>query len=169
VTNSTPPGPDWVLIPVAPGNAFQDHNLESWARLDGDEPVIGFRVLPQHCNPRKVCHGGLMMTFFDFLLPTLSRFDADADDTFTPTVSITTNFIAPAALGDWLEGRAKTLRRTSSLVFIEGTVRSGDTIVAQASGIFKRRKPDGRLAHSAVLLERMREARRLHDHAGIAP
>lgn len=160
MTQVSPPSPDWVLVPVAPGNAFQDLVLEIWARLDGDGPVLGFRVQPHHCNPRKICHGGLMMTFFDFLLPTLSRFDEDADDAFTPTVSLTTNFMAPALLDDWLEGRAKTMRRTNGLVFIDGTVSSGGTIVAQASGIFKRRRPDGRVAHSAVLLERMREARR---------
>jgi acyl-coenzyme A thioesterase PaaI-like protein len=149
---------DWVLVPAAPGNAFQERNLEIWARLDRDEPIVGFRVLPHHCNPRKVCHGGLMMTFFDFLLPTLSRFDEDADDYFTPTVSVTTNFLAPVLLGDWLEGRATTLRRTNGLVFIDGVVTSGDTVVAQASGIFKRRRPDGRFAHTAALLERMRQA-----------
>ena len=162
MTDRAPPGSDWVPVLAAPGNAFQERNLEVWARLDGDEPVVGFRVLPHHCNPRKVCHGGMIMTFFDFLLPTLSRFDEDedADDSFTPTVSVTTNFLAPALLGDWLEGRATTLRRTNGLVFIDGVVSSGDTVVAQASGIFKRRRPDGRLAHTATLLERMREAQR---------
>jgi acyl-coenzyme A thioesterase PaaI-like protein len=162
VTDQAPPSPEWVLVPATPGNAFQELVLQIWARLDGDEPVLGFRVLPHHCNPRKVCHGGLMMTYFDFLLPTLSRFDEDADDAFTPTVSLTTNFIAPALLGDWLEGHARTLRRTNGLVFIDGSVSNGETIVAQASGIFKRRRPDGRVAHSAVLLERMRKARRTH-------
>jgi acyl-coenzyme A thioesterase PaaI-like protein len=158
VTDQTPPTSDWILVPVAPNNAFQELVLEIWARLDGDEPALGFRVLPHHCNPRKVCHGGLVMTFFDFLLPTLSRFDEDADDTFTPTVSLTTNFLAPALLGEWLEGRAKTLRRTNGLVFIDGVISNGTSVVAQASGIFKRRRPDGRVAHSAALLERMREA-----------
>lgn len=162
MTDGSPPSPDWVLVPIAPGNAFQERNLEIWARLDGDAPVLGFRVLPHHCNPRKVCHGGLMMTFFDFLLPTLSRFDDGADDSFTPTISVTTNFLAPALLGEWLEGRARTLRRTNGLVFVDGVVSNRDLVVAQASGIFKRRKPDGRVAHSAVLLTRMREAQRQH-------
>jgi uncharacterized protein (TIGR00369 family) len=160
VTEATPPGREWVLVPVAPGNAFQDHVLEVWARLVDDEPVLGFRVLPHHCNPRNVCHGGLMMTFFDFLLPTLSRLADHSDDSFTPTVSLTTNFLAPAALGEWLEGRARTLRRTNSLVFIEGSVSNGEQVIAQATGIFKRRRPDGRLAHSAALLDRLREAQR---------
>jgi uncharacterized protein (TIGR00369 family) len=160
MTQTTPPSAGWVLVPVAPGNAFQELVLEIWARLDGDEPVLGFRVLPHHCNPRNVCHGGLMMTFFDFLLPTLSRLEDHVDDSFTPTVSLTTNFLAPASLGEWLEGRARTLRRTNSLVFLEGSVSNGDHLVAQATGIFKRRRPDGRLARSAELLERLREAQR---------
>jgi len=147
-----------VLVPVAPGNAFQELVLRVWARLDGDESVLGFRVEPHHCNGRKVCHGGLMMTYFDFLLPTLSRLEDHADDTFTPTVSLTTNFLAPAMLGAWLEGRARTLRRTNHLVFIEGTVSDGEQAIAQATGIFKRRQPDGRFARSAELLARMREA-----------
>ncbi len=158
MTVAPPPGAGWVLVPVAPGNSFQELVLAVWARLDSDEPILGFRVQPQHCNPRKVCHGGLMMTFFDFLLPTLSRLEDHVDDSFTPTVSLTTNFLAPAVLGEWLEGRARTLRRTGSLVFIEGSVSNGEQVVAQATGIFKRRKPDGRLARSAELLERLREA-----------
>lgn len=153
-----PPGPQWVAISASPGNAFQEMVLDAWGRLEGDCPVIGFRVHQKQCNPRSICHGGMLMTFADFFLPTIARLLHEDDDSFTPTVSLTTMFLAPARLGSWVEGRANVLRRSRNLLFVEGLATSDGEPVMQVSGIFKRGDPDGRTAHSALLLDRLRMA-----------
>lgn len=154
----SPPGPGWVAIAASPGNAFQEMVLDAWGRLEDQSPVIGFRVQPRHCNPRSICHGGMLVTFADFFLPTIARLSHDDDDSFTPTVSLTTQFLAPASLGEWVEGRANVLRRSKNLLFVEGLATCEGTPVMQVSGIFKRGGADGRKAGSALLLERLRAA-----------
>lgn len=157
--NDAPPGQGWVTLPGYPGNHFHNGLLEASGRLDGDEPVIGFRVLSRHCNPRQTCHGGMLMTFCDYVLPTIARLTDPDHDHFTPTISMNISFLAPARLGAWVEGRAKTLRRSANLLFVDGLITADGKAVVHASGIFKRGNPDERRAGSAALLERLRAAR----------
>jgi len=147
------------MIPGYEGNSFHNAILQAWGRLEGDEPVIGLRVEQKHCNPRQTCHGGMLMTFCDYVLPTIARLTDPDHDHFTPTISMNINFLAPAPLGAWIEGRARILRRSANLLFIDGTISAGDRPVVQASGIFKRGNPDARRAGSAALLEQLKTAR----------
>ena len=152
------PDDGWIPVESHPDNAFQNLVLSAWGRLEGDQPIIGFRVAPKHCNSRGVCHGGMLVVFCDFFLPTAARLTHEQDDSYTPTVSLTTNFLAPAPVGSWTVGHARVLRRTSNLLFVDGLVTADATPVLQVSGIFKRGGADGRRAGSAALLERLQEA-----------
>ena len=150
---SEAPGPEWISISPNPGNLFQKLVLDAWGRLEGDDPVFGFRVQQHHCNSRQICHGGMLMTFCDYILPAIARLKSAQDVGFTPTVSMTTNFIAPAKLGTWLEGRANVLRRSTHLVFVEGVVKHADTIIVQVSGIFKQSGGEGLLPRSPSMID----------------
>ena len=151
-----PPGEGWIAMSAYPGNRFQEHVLDAWGAMEGEVPVVGFRVAPHQSNPRGACHGGMLMTFCDYLLPTIARLADPHSDVFTPTVSMTVNFLAPAPLGAWLVGRATMRRRTSNLVFVDGMISDGATAIVQASGIFKGGKHDARRAGSGAMLERLR-------------
>lgn len=151
-----PPG--YIRLKPAPGNAFQPHVFDAWGKLDEGSPVIGFRVAPIHCGSGDRCHGGMLMTFCDFFLPNIARLLHEEDDSFTPTISIDVNFLKPARLGQWIEGRARILRRTTNLLFVQGIASHGGTPLIEASGIFKRGKSDGRTAGSKDLLARLGEA-----------
>ena len=157
MTDFTPPA-GFVPIPATPGNAFLVHNAQLWARLEGENPVFAFRAEPHHCNPLGGCHGGMLLTFVDSYLPNVPRFGPEGDDGATPTVSISTDFLTPAKLGDWIEGRGRLLRRTSNLIFAEGLVTVGDRLVLRASGIFKRGNPGDRAQHIEALKTLMRAA-----------
>ena len=158
MTDLAPP-PGYVSLPPTPGNAFLLHCTELWGRLEGEAPAFGFRVLPHHCNPLGACHGGMLLTFVDSFLPNVPRFGPEGDDGATPTVSISTDFLSFAKLGDWVEGRGRLLRRTSNLIFVEGLVTVGDTLVMRASGIFKRGRPGDRAHRVAEMKALMRAAR----------
>jgi acyl-coenzyme A thioesterase PaaI-like protein len=54
-----------------------------------------------------------------------------------PTVSLQLDFMAPARMGDWVEGEGQVLRVTRSLVFAQGLARSDDRILLRCSGIYK--------------------------------
>jgi acyl-coenzyme A thioesterase PaaI-like protein len=51
---------------------------------------------------------------------------------------MTTDFVGPAHLGDWVEGRANIIRRTRTLVFVEGEVFTRKRLMMTAKGVFRR-------------------------------
>ena len=75
-----------------------EHSGGLWIKLEDDHPVFGFRVEPHHCNPIGCCHGGMLLTFIDSYLPNVPLFGPEGDDGETSSVSITTDFLAPAKL-----------------------------------------------------------------------
>ena len=80
-----------------------------------DEFVLGFRVHQHMCNPAGGLHGGMMMTVAD-LVGTMGGGTLVGLRKFLPTVSMTFDFVAPARVGDWVEGRAEVVRQTRSLL-----------------------------------------------------
>jgi len=81
-----------------------------------DEFVMGFRVHRHMCNPADGLHGGMMMSVAD-LVGTMGGGTLVGLRKFLPTVSMTFDFVAPAKVGDWVEGRAEVVRQTRSLLF----------------------------------------------------
>ena len=100
----------------------------------GDQWVRGFLVEEKHTNRVGVAHGGVLMTFADIVLAT-----AVLAATKTPiaTIQLNTQFISPARLGAWIEGRAVVTRHTKALAFVKGEITSSGKPVADVSGIFK--------------------------------
>ena len=99
---------------------------------------MGFRVEPRHCNPMKICHGGMMATFCDMLLPMSAHLQAkEVTGRFLPTISLQVDYLAPSPLGSWVQGEGQVLRVTRSLVFMQGLVTADGQNVARVSGTFK--------------------------------
>ena len=111
--------------------------------VDGLTQVqVGFRVEPRHCNPMGDCHGGMMATFCDMLLPlSIHRKHRDIGLRFLPTVSLQIDYMAPARLGAWVQGEAEVLRVTRRLVFSQGIVTADGTPAVRVSAIFKIGQP----------------------------
>jgi acyl-coenzyme A thioesterase PaaI-like protein len=77
------------------------------------------------------------MTFADMLMPFAALMQTDLGDHFLPTVSLSADFLAPARLGAWVEGRARVLRTTRNLVFVEALVTAEGAAILRTNGIFK--------------------------------
>jgi uncharacterized protein (TIGR00369 family) len=100
--------------------------------------ALGFRVEPRHCNPMGICHGGMMATFCDMLLPISAHsLSEDIGRRFLPTINLQVDFLAASPLGAWVQGEAQLLRATRSMVFMQGLVTADGANVARVSGIFK--------------------------------
>ena len=125
------------FVPFKLAMGFLETNGPIYGRREGEELVLGFRVEPRHCNPGKVAHGGMMATFADMLLPLTSRFQGDRDMGFLPTINLTCDFMAPAPLGCWVEGRGGIVRQTRNLLFAQGTATADGVICLRANGIFR--------------------------------
>ena len=100
--------------------------------------ALGFRVERRHCNPMGICHGGMIATFCDMLLPISAHYlSQDLGRRFLPTISLQIDYLAPSKLGAWVQGQAQLLRSTRSMVFMQGLVSADGEPVARVSGIFK--------------------------------
>ncbi|MGD9833114.1 MAG: PaaI family thioesterase [Piscinibacter sp.] len=120
------------------GGDFVKANGPLYESFEGDAYRLGFRVEKRHCNTMRICHGGMMATFCDMLLPiTAIRSVETLGERFLPTVSLDIDYLAPAPLGSWVQGQAQVLRSTRSLVFAQGLVTADGEPVARVSGVFK--------------------------------
>ena len=120
------------------GGGFMAVNGPLYARKTDAGVQLGFRVEERHCNPMRICHGGMMATFCDMLLPmTIHRKSKEVGLRFLPTISLQVDYLAPAELGAWVEGEADVLRTTRTLVFAQGLVSADGKPCARVSGIFK--------------------------------
>jgi uncharacterized protein (TIGR00369 family) len=140
--NHAAPIPDG-FKPAIIGGAFLAHNGPLYARLDGERFQLGFRVEPRHTNPLNICHGGMLATFADMLLPCVIIYEPGHERRFLPTISLQVDYLAQAPLGAWVQGEGEVLRRTRSMVFAQGVVTADGTAAMRISGIFKLGQPIG--------------------------
>ena len=107
-----------------------------WVRPEAQTVAFGFRVELRHCNPVRLLHGGMLAGFADIVLTGgcnhLARLSR-----FLTTVSLTTDFLAPAALGAWVEARPEVLAVTRSTLFGQCLVTADGVPVLRASGTFR--------------------------------
>jgi uncharacterized protein (TIGR00369 family) len=108
------------------------HHHPLWAAREGDGWVYGIVSTDDHLNPAGVVHGGLLEALIDHALCAVA-WEATGR---TPcvTVQLDTHFLAPVRPGVLIEARGHVVRRTSSLVFLRGTltVDEREVLVAQA-------------------------------------
>jgi uncharacterized protein (TIGR00369 family) len=126
------------FVPLAHSGDFIAVVGPLYLKHEGPLVQLGFRVEQRHCNPLAICHGGMMASFCDMLLPiSAHRKNADLGNRFLPTISLQVDYLAASTLGAWVQGEAEVLRTTRTLVFAQGLVTADGTPVARVSGIFK--------------------------------
>jgi len=113
-----------------------------YMRHEGTTMQLGFRVEHRHTNPMGICHGGMMASFCDMLLPlSIQRKSEAVGLRFLPTINLQIDYLGAAALGAWVQGEAEVLRVTRTMVFAQGLVTADGVNAARVSGIFKIGKP----------------------------
>jgi uncharacterized protein (TIGR00369 family) len=122
-----------------------------------DEFVLGFRVHDHMCNPAGGLHGGMMMTVSD-LVGTMGGGTLLGLRKFLPTVSMTFDFVAPAKVGDWVEGRCEVVRQTRSLLFTSIYLTVGEEKILRASQVAKIPSGEGQSFGKARLAREERAA-----------
>jgi uncharacterized protein (TIGR00369 family) len=131
---TAPPG--FTLLRLSVPGSFIEVNGPLFGKREGNKLVMGFRVEPRHCNPANVCHGGMMLALADMLIGPGAEFEVQSGR-FLPTISISADFMAPAPLHSWVEGRAEALQMTTSLLFAQCLITADGKPALRASGIVK--------------------------------
>ena len=106
-----------------------------WTRPGEGFPLFAFRAEPKHHNRRGVVQGGMLMTFADRSMGMTCWYANERQP--QATVHLDMNFIDAVQIGEFVECRAKVVRRTRSLVFMSGELVVGDRVVATANGVWK--------------------------------
>jgi uncharacterized protein (TIGR00369 family) len=144
----TNPMPDASSIPDGFRQAhihgdFIVFNGPLYARANSDGFALGFRVEQRHTNPLGICHGGMLATFVDMLVPCTAMYEPGRERRFLPTISLQIDYLGPSPLGAWVQGEAQILRTTRNMLFGQGLVSADGAPALRFSGIFKLGKPWG--------------------------
>ena len=125
------------FVVTAAGSGFASRNATFYGQWANERLRLGFRVGEHHSNLGGVLHGGMLATFADSLLPYAAMYQALGGRRFLPTISLQIDYLAPAAIGAWVQGEAEVLRMTRNMVFMQGLITVESTPIARISGIFK--------------------------------
>ena len=86
--------------PMAMGGDFIGINGPIYIRHQGPLVQLGLRVEQRHCNPMGNCHGGMLASFADMVLPlSIHRKAPQIGNKFLPTISLQIDSQAPSGAG----------------------------------------------------------------------
>jgi uncharacterized protein (TIGR00369 family) len=123
--------------PVRIGGPFVAHTGPLFARIEDGRVQLGFRVEPRHTNPLGICHGGMLATFADMLIPCASMYHPGQEAGFLPTISLQVDYMGSAPLGSWVQGEGEVLRTTRNMLFGQAMVTCNGEPAMRVSGVFK--------------------------------
>ncbi len=106
-----------------------------WQKSVAGEQLFGFLSQPKHKNLRGVVQGGMLMTFADRSMGATSR--SATDQAPQATVQLSYQFLDAVKLGEFIVAKCTVLRRTKSLVYVDGKILVGDRCVGSAQGVWK--------------------------------
>ena len=106
-------------------------------RIDENGATVGaFRAEERHMNGHGNMHGGCIMTFADFALFALSEEVRDNQPAVTMTLN--SEFMGAAHIGDLMEARGEVLRDGGSVTFVRGIVTANGRPCLSFSGTIKK-------------------------------
>jgi uncharacterized protein (TIGR00369 family) len=102
---------------------------------NGAVTCFAFIAAEQHMNSAGSVHGGMLMSFMEVAMSRTARIVSGAQR--CATVSLTSDFVGPARLGETIEARVRATRRTRTMVFLSGEIAVGDRAILIATGLWK--------------------------------
>jgi len=121
--------------PVEAPGRFAELIGPLFARADGETTVLGLRSEERHANVNGSVHGGLLATLCDMAVGWAVRAEAD-EISAAATVSLTTDYLAPAAPGAWLEARSTVEKLGGRLAFADCSVTADGHEIVRARAVF---------------------------------
>lgn len=120
-----------------PGDAWEMNGGPFYFRRDdAGQVTCAFRAQAKHMNGQGHMHGGAMMTFADFALFGIGA--ATLGEGSAVTVSMNSEFVRGAEIGDLMEATGEVIKAGKRLIFIKGEIRTGGQVVLNFSGMLMR-------------------------------
>lgn len=117
-------------------DAFEDHVGPLYYKKNDAGYRGAFVVRDYHVNGQGAVHGGMLMTFADYAIFIIA-WDSLRDRSGV-TITFTAEFTAMAVTGDFVEAVGEVIRETGSLIFLKGSIVSGDTVLMNFSAVIKK-------------------------------
>ncbi len=86
-------------------------------RKDGDSLHLGMMADEKHANGMGAVHGGILLCYADYAATMLALSGVKEN---CVTITLNSDFLAAAHVGDWIEGTGAVTKRTGSLTFLRG-------------------------------------------------
>jgi len=98
---------------------------------------LGMRIQEKHLNRLGMAHGGALMTLADNAVgdAVAEVFDEPVS---TVTVSMNSEFLSPAVLGDWVEAETRVLKKGGRLLFVDCLLWTQGRMVMHATAVIAR-------------------------------
>ena len=139
--------------PWSTTSPFNKHAGPYFFKTDGSQLVLGLRIEEKHCNRSGSLHGAMICAIADVAIGNNIGLmiagahdpeEADArqqagDPSRAPmaTVSMTTDFVGTARLGEWIEVHVDVQRAGRTLAFANAYVVKGEERIARSSAVFR--------------------------------
>ena len=138
------------FMPAEPPEGFAPHYRKSpltdpweplFSRVLADRVIIGLHVREPHMNSRGMLHGGLIAALADNAMG-LTCVQVMTRDVRKPagglvTVSMATDFIGAAKLGQWIAFDTQYVKTGKTLCFAQAFVTADGEVIARADARFK--------------------------------
>lgn len=95
----------------------------------------------RHVNGGGFMHGGMLMTFADFALFVIARPALLPEGVHAVTVSFSSDFTSSAHPGEFVEATGDIVHETRGMIFVRGTIFTGDRTLMRFSGVIKKIRP----------------------------
>jgi acyl-coenzyme A thioesterase 13 len=123
------------FVPARFSPGFLEVSGPYFLKRDAGSTIVGCRILPQHMNYIDVAHGGVLATLADVAL-SYQLYVSAPGKLPVSTVSMTTNFLGGAKLGDWVEARGTIDRIGKRLAYAHGSIHCGDRMLMTMIGVY---------------------------------
>ncbi|MEH6519247.1 MAG: PaaI family thioesterase [Halioglobus sp.] len=104
-------------------------------RKQAEGLFLGMRAAEKHANGRGSVHGGVLLCYADYAASMLALSGVSEH---CVTVSLNSDFIAPARIGDWIEGAGDVVSRTRTLTFVRGELSVAGQVVLSFQSVLRR-------------------------------
>lgn len=121
--------------PTDHSSPYMDLIGHLYEKGEGDDYRLGMRVEAHHTNRIGACHGAVLAALADVHLLRLIALARKPRITLV-TVHLGLDYLAPAPLGAWIEGRGRVDRIGRTLCYSSGVITADGKPALRGSGVF---------------------------------
>lgn len=115
---------------------FCEHIGPFYEQTQQSQTVRALAIDKRHLNPEGLVNGGVILSFMDYVIYRAIGDEISHNIQFA-TINLNSNFLAATKIGNTLLGTGKIIRKTRSVIFAEGIIKTEDRDIMTASGIWK--------------------------------